>query len=58
MRSLWEDIIAGIRILRSKPSFYVLPIVILALGMGGTISLFSFINAWIPQPIDYPEPSV
>ena len=56
MHSIWEDITAGFRALRSKPGFYALPILILALGMGGTISLFSFIDAWILQPIEYPNP--
>ena len=56
MNSIWEDFAGGIKALRSKPGFYALPVGILALGLGGAISLFSFINAWILQPIEYPDP--
>ena len=56
METILEDLRVGLRTMRSNPTFYLLPILILSLGMGSALMLFSYVNAWIIQPIEYPDP--
>ncbi len=56
MDSVIEDLRVGLRTMRSHPTFYLLPLLILSLGMGSALMVFSYINAWIIQPIEYPDP--
>ncbi len=50
------DLKYAIRGLRQNPGFALLVIATLTAGMGGAASLFSFVNAWILEPLPFVEP--
>ena len=56
MQVLWDDIISGLRRIWHRPGSYMLPVLILALGIGGAAAMFSYVDQWMLRPIDYPDP--
>ncbi len=56
MRTLWQDVRYGLRMLRKNPSITVLAVVTLALGMAGNTVIFSFFNAFFLRPMPFHEP--
>jgi putative ABC transport system permease protein len=51
-----NDIRLAARALVRQPSFSVLALVIMALGLGATTAMFSLVNALLLRPVPYPEP--
>lgn len=56
LRSTWQDIRFGLRILRRNPGFSVMAIGVLALGIGATSAIFSAVNAYFFRPLPFAEP--
>lgn len=51
MSSIWQDIRFSIRALIKNPSFAVLAIATLALGMGAGTTIFSLVNGLLLRPL-------
>ena len=53
----WQDIRYALRQLRKNPAFASITILILALGMCASISIFAFVDAALIKPLPYPNPT-
>src|SRR5262244_324150 len=56
MRTLWQDLRYGARTLRKNPSFTLIAVITLALGIGANTVIFNFINAAVLKPMPVREP--
>src|SRR5262245_40827040 len=56
MKTLWQDLRYGIRILIKKPGFTLIAIFTLALGIGASTAMFSFFDAVRIKPLAYQAP--
>ena len=57
MRSLWQDIRYGMRILRGSPGLTAVVIVTLAVGIGANTAVFSIVNEFILKPLPVRDPA-
>ncbi len=57
MRTVWQDVRHGIRVLVKSPGFAVAAIVVLALGIGANTAMFSLVNAALLRPLPFKDPS-
>jgi predicted permease len=56
MSNFWQDIRFAGRVLQRNPSFALIAILTLALGIGANTALFSVVNGVLISPLPFPEP--
>src|SRR5262245_44861476 len=54
--AMLRDLRFSIRVLISQPTYFVVAIITLALGIGATTAIFSILNAVLLEPLPYSEP--
>ncbi len=56
MKTLWDDMRHGVRLLVKQPAFTIVAILTLALGIGANTALFSVIHGVLLRTLPYGEP--
>lgn len=56
LESLWRDLRYGIRTLRRTPDFTGIAIVVMALGIGANVALFTVVRGVLLKPLPFKDP--
>ena len=51
-----QDLAYGWRTLRARPAFTIVAVLMLAVGIGATVAIFSLVNALMLRPLPFSEP--
>src|SRR5437660_1495707 len=57
MNGFWRDVQYGFRVLRKTPIVTAVAIITLALGIGITTAIFTFVDAGLLRAVNFPDPN-
>ena len=56
LESLWRDVRLGFRALRRTPGFTAIAIIVMALGIGSNVALFTVVRSVLLKPLPFADP--